>query len=453
LGAYSLKVTASTTANNGAQFSLNPVVTAQSTQYTISWFAKLDGTSSAMTDMAAIYSPEGTTLNTCTPTSGTVSTSGWTRYSCAVTDSTHAPTTSGFVRILQTGTTAGHIYYVDAVQMEAAATASAYGAGSVSLNGIITSPVVFRSAAATTAFQIQNSSNLSLFGADSLNNLIQIGSSVSHASNPVVLVLDNYNNATDPSGGQQTNGAMYYNASTGKFRCYQNSAWANCIATGIASFTVLTSTTANSTYTVPSGVTSIMAEIIGSGGAGGSSAGAANNAGAGGGGGAGGYARKVIVGPAATYKYTIGTGGTAGAAGNNAGGNGNQTCFGTNATACTSPIFNCNGGNGGAGSGAAGTTNVSSAGGTGGSCTSGDLNLTGGTGGKGSRWLGTTALAGNGAATTFGMGGQGNGVTGTGDAASTNSYGAGGAGACSIGNTNSQGGAGQQGVIIIWEFK
>jgi hypothetical protein len=181
-----------------------------------------------MTDMAAIYSPEGTTLNTCTPASGTVSTSGWTRYSCAVTDSTHAPTTSGFIRILQTGTTAGHIYYIDGIQMEAAATATAYGAGSVSLNGIITSPVVFRAAAATTAFQIQNSSNLSLFTGDSLNNLIQIGSSVSHASNPVVLVLDNYNNASDPTGAQATNGAMYYNASTNKFRCFQSGAWSNC---------------------------------------------------------------------------------------------------------------------------------------------------------------------------------------------------------------------------------
>lgn len=42
-----------------------------------------------------------------------------------------------------------------------------------------------------------------------------------------VLVLDTKNdNATDPTG---TAGAMYYNSTAGKFRCYQAGAWADCI--------------------------------------------------------------------------------------------------------------------------------------------------------------------------------------------------------------------------------
>ena len=46
-------------------------------------------------------------------------------------------------------------------------------------------------------------------------------------ANGTVLVLDTKNdNATDPTGA---NGAMYYNSTAGKFRCYQASAWADCI--------------------------------------------------------------------------------------------------------------------------------------------------------------------------------------------------------------------------------
>jgi hypothetical protein len=44
---------------------------------------------------------------------------------------------------------------------------------------------------------------------------------------PNLLVLNN-GNSTDPTG---TNGAMYYNSSTNKFRCYENSAWRDCTST------------------------------------------------------------------------------------------------------------------------------------------------------------------------------------------------------------------------------
>lgn len=58
----------------------------------------------------------------------------------------------------------------------------------------------------------------------------------------------------------------------------------------------------------------------GGGGSGGGFAGGAGNAGSGGG--AGGYVEKLILTPAATYTYTVGTGGAGGAAGTLAGGNG-----------------------------------------------------------------------------------------------------------------------------------
>ncbi len=47
-----------------------------------------------------------------------------------------------------------------------------------------------------------------------------------------LLVLDTKTGVGDPTG---TNGGMYYNSNSGKFRCYQNSAWTDCIGGGITS--------------------------------------------------------------------------------------------------------------------------------------------------------------------------------------------------------------------------
>lgn len=51
---------------------------------------------------------------------------------------------------------------------------------------------------------------------------VQIGNS--GTATPDLLVLDS--GTADPTG---VNGGMFYNSSTGKFRCFENSAWANCI--------------------------------------------------------------------------------------------------------------------------------------------------------------------------------------------------------------------------------
>lgn len=77
----------------------------------------------------------------------------------------------------------------------------------------------------TSLFQVQSAGSLAILSVDSSNLKLQIGSSTSD-SNAVLLVLDSYNNATDPTG---TNGAMYYNSSIDKFRCYQNSVWSDCL--------------------------------------------------------------------------------------------------------------------------------------------------------------------------------------------------------------------------------
>lgn len=80
-------------------------------------------------------------------------------------------------------------------------------------------------AAATSAFQVRNGAT-NLFSVNSTGSQITIGTSDTTGT---VLVLDTKTNLTDPTG---VNGAMYYNSNLGKFRCYQNGAWTDCIGAG-----------------------------------------------------------------------------------------------------------------------------------------------------------------------------------------------------------------------------
>ena len=177
-GIASLKVVSQAAANSGAQYNLNPVETKASTTYTISWYALLDGSSAAFTDMIARYSPDGTATSDCSVTamnSQTVVTGGWTRYFCAVSSAT-TPTTSGFIRIMQTGATA-HTYYIDGVQLEQTAVSAMtnYAAGGISWNAVIQSPTTFKSNSnSTTAFQVQVSSGYNLLGVDTTNSVVKI---------------------------------------------------------------------------------------------------------------------------------------------------------------------------------------------------------------------------------------------------------------------------------------
>lgn len=66
----------------------------------------------------------------------------------------------------------------------------------------------------------------SLFTADTSSSRIVIGQADTTGS---VLVLDTKSSAGDPTGASAIAGAMYYNSSTGRFRCYQNTGWTDCI--------------------------------------------------------------------------------------------------------------------------------------------------------------------------------------------------------------------------------
>jgi len=76
----------------------------------------------------------------------------------------------------------------------------------------------------------------------STTSFVQIGEG-SGSATPDFFKLDVKSTSGDPVGG--TAGSMYYNNADNKFRCYQNSAWTDCIGTGIGS-TVTTANIANS---------------------------------------------------------------------------------------------------------------------------------------------------------------------------------------------------------------
>ena len=123
-------------------------------------------------------------------------------------------------------------YRVNGIQISTASLSDASNIGLLNANNIFSgnntltgSVLAENTANSTTAFQIQGSTGNILLVADTTNMRVYIGNPAGDSAGSI-LVLSNKTTAGDPSGA---NGAMYYNASLGKFRCYENGAWENCI--------------------------------------------------------------------------------------------------------------------------------------------------------------------------------------------------------------------------------
>lgn len=114
---------------------------------------------------------------------------------------------------------------------------SAYAYNAETLDGLDSTAFVQLASANTfTAANEINVSNSSAFkvrsGATSLFNVDTSGSKVTIGTSDTtgtLLVLDVKTDSGDPTG---TIGAMYYNSNSNKFRCYQNTAWTDCIGAG-----------------------------------------------------------------------------------------------------------------------------------------------------------------------------------------------------------------------------
>jgi hypothetical protein len=94
---------------------------------------------------------------------------------------------------------------------------------------------------AAAALLVQNSSNVSLLTADASATKVQIGSS-STDSTGVLLVLDSFNSATEPT---EVDGAMYYNTALNSFRCGRSSVWVDCNTGLVKSNTSVSSAISN----------------------------------------------------------------------------------------------------------------------------------------------------------------------------------------------------------------
>lgn len=189
--------------------------------------------------------------------------------------------------------------------------------------------------------------------------------------------------------------------------------------------------TSSQTWTVPDGVTKVLVEGVGGGGGG-----AGSNGGLSVSGGGAGYCRKIIdLTGIPSVSITVGTGGAGGASGSNPGADGNDTTFGSEFTA-----------------------GKGKANGTGGTATGGDLNIPGNLAGPSIPLYGSgsttnrNVMSGMGGGTFFGPGAAS--VLGEiasqapGNAAII--YGGGGsAGAVGTSGSNTTGGSGCDGVIVI----
>jgi len=208
------------------------------------------------------------------------------------------------------------------------------------------------------------------------------------------------------------------------------------------------STVGTATYTPTAGTNYVIVEAVGGGGAGGSCSGAsAGNAAAGGGGVAGAYGKGKYTSAFSGVTVTVGAGGTPGTAGNQPGGNGGTTSFGA--------LLSCPGGTGGGGGLAASTSTaigVQGSSSNGSAPTGANILAITGMGGLPGYIFQTGNLTGRGGDSPYGTSGRGysgsqNGIAATG-------YGAGGSGGGDLSGsaTPRQGGAGAQGVVIVWEY-
>ncbi|XTZ38322.1 phage tail protein [Salmonella enterica] len=202
--------------------------------------------------------------------------------------------------------------------------------------------------------------------------------------------------------------------------------------------------TSSGTYKASPGTKMVIVELLGGGGAGGGSAASASGKQAfGGGGGAGAYLKTMLTEGFDNVFVTIGAGGT-GVTGAE-GGNGGDTKFGNNVVA---------------GGGKGGSPMMTQGGGLGGGEGKGGVaygaNIIASTGHAG--WSGmafdvTYAVSGRGAESVLFPGGQASGTQTVNNGYDAFEYGCGGGGACSRSTATAfKGGAGSQGIAIIWEY-
>lgn len=311
---------------------------------------------------------------------------------------------------------------------------------------------------------VSGSSNL-------VQNVIPANSSVSlplisqgAAANPAWAVLPVAGGGTGSVGPYTSQGLVYASSATVMETLAVNSSASRGFMTqktsGLPAWFLPTGQTSqvftvpgSGTYTPTAGVTAFKVYATGGGGGGGGTATNTTTVGCGAGGGGGGTAIKFISGSTIfnSYPYVIGAGGPGGASGNNSGITGSSTFFGS--SVLLQALIGSPGTGGGGGAAITGPGNTTGgAFGTGGVPVGGDINLVGDVGSDGQALSATGQnQSGKGGSSMWGPGAPPRQSSGGG--ASATNYGSGGAGGAQNNNGGNQtGGNALQGIIIIEEF-
>jgi len=104
-------------------------------------------------------------------------------------------------------------------------TVSVAHTGATTFQNLTNSTTAFRVLASNATF----GSGVPQFVVDTSNSRIYIGNPSSDTTG-ALLVLDTKSDSGDPTG---VAGGMYYNSNAGKFRCYENGAWKNCLGMNV----------------------------------------------------------------------------------------------------------------------------------------------------------------------------------------------------------------------------
>ncbi len=273
-GQASLKVVTTAVAQDGAKFTYANTLLTSGATYTLSFFAKISGSSIATLTFGR--ADNGVAETNCV-TTGTLTTA-WTRFSCSFVAGAQSSTPYIFISQGTTATT--QTFWIDSVQLETGSTATAYGAGAVSLNGVINSATSFQNKTdSTAAFQIQNAAATSTyFQVDTANSKVSIGAgAITVTNNQTGVIIGSGYSSTDTTLTPLTldststfaetantctatanGGALYYNSNTNAIRSCINGGWEDVVTTaglGIMLFGVVPDSGTNNAGDLPSLVT------------------------------------------------------------------------------------------------------------------------------------------------------------------------------------------------------
>lgn len=224
LGFASGTISTVTAAGEGFKQVLNS--TLSNGTYTISWYDKLVS-GPTFNDVTAAYSATGGAPVNCTNiNTQIVSASGWTRHSCQIAVS--GANSSNYITIRQIAASSARTWNIDAIQVESGTNASAYGAGALLLNTVITSPTAFRNNEdSTTALQVQKANGTNLLNIDSLNSTASLNGNLTINTTDSGIVRTSYAdfaagtigsslvNDTSPSGQLQLSNGTVPNSGLG----------------------------------------------------------------------------------------------------------------------------------------------------------------------------------------------------------------------------------------------